>query len=81
MLLSQRNPATGDNKFFGEWLTNAQGEDVVAGLRTPNPLNEDTKTEDTDHLPSLQDKMPDIYDELFDIKNRLEQALFGHARY
>ena len=46
-----RNPATGENKFFGEWLTNAQGEDVVAGLRTPNPLNEDTKTEDTSHLP------------------------------
>ena len=59
-----RNPATGENKFFGEWLTNAQGEDVVAGLRTPNPLNEDTKTEDTKHLPSLEDTMPDIYDEL-----------------
>ena len=68
-----RNPATGENKFFGEWLTNAQGEDVVAGLRTPNPLNEDTKTEDTGHLPSLQDTMPEIYDELFEIKNRLEK--------
>ena len=68
-----RNPATGENKFFGEWLTNAQGEDVVAGLRTPNPLNEDTKTEDTNHLPSLQDTMPEIYKELFDIKNRLEK--------
>ena len=68
-----RNPATGENKFFGEWLTNAQGEDVVAGLRTPNPLNEDTKTEDTNHLPSLQDTMPKIYKELFNIKNRLEK--------
>jgi len=68
-----RNPATGENKFFGEWLTNAQGEDVVAGLRTPNPLNEDTKTEDTRHLPSLEDTMPKIYSELFDIKNRLEK--------
>ena len=68
-----RNPATGENKFFGEWLTNAQGEDVVAGLRTPNPLNEDTKTEDTNHLPSLQDTMPEIYKELFNIKNRLEK--------
>tara|TARA_B100001094_G_scaffold49148_1_gene44565 strand:+ start:520 stop:3207 length:2688 start_codon:yes stop_codon:yes gene_type:complete len=68
-----RNPATGENKFFGEWLTNAQGEDVVAGLRTPNPLNEDTKTEDTNHLPSLQDTMPEIYNELFNIKNRLEK--------
>ncbi len=68
-----RNPATGENKFFGEWLSNAQGEDVVAGLRTPNPLNEDTKTEDTSHLPSLEDTMPEIYNELFDIKNRLEK--------
>ena len=68
-----RNPATGENKFFGEWLTNAQGEDVVAGLRTPNPLNEDTKTEDTNHLPSLQDTMPKIYKELFNIKNKLEK--------
>ena len=68
-----RNPATGKNEFFGEWLTNAQGEDVVAGLRTPNPLNEDTKTEETNHLPSLEDLMPKIYEELFNIKNRLEQ--------
>ena len=68
-----RNPATGENIFFGEWLTNAQGEDVVAGLRTPNPLNEDTKTSDTSHLPSLEDSMPKIYDELFKIKNKLEQ--------
>ena len=68
-----RNPATGENIFFGEWLTNAQGEDVVAGLRTPNPLNEDTKTNDTSHLPSLEDSMPKIYDELFKIKNKLEQ--------
>ncbi|MDB2351521.1 pyruvate, phosphate dikinase [Candidatus Marinimicrobia bacterium] len=68
-----RNPATGKNEFFGEWLTNAQGEDVVAGLRTPNPLNEDTKTEETNHLPSLEDSMPKIYEELFNIKNRLEQ--------
>jgi len=66
-----RNPATGKNEFFGEWLTNAQGEDVVAGLRTPNPLNEDTKTEETNHLPSLEDSMPKIYEELFNIKTDL----------
>ena len=35
-----RNPATGENYFYGEWLPNAQGEDVVAGIRTPNPINE-----------------------------------------
>ena len=68
-----RNPATGENKFFGEWLTNAQGEDVVAGLRTPNPLNEDTKTKDTKNLPSLEESMPDIYNQLYDIRTRLEK--------
>ena len=68
-----RNPATGENKFFGEWLTNAQGEDVVAGLRTPNPLNEDTKTKDTKNLPSLEGSMPDIYNQLYDIRTRLEK--------
>jgi pyruvate,orthophosphate dikinase len=39
-----RNPATGEDMFFGEWLPNAQGEDVVAGIRTPNPVNEAGKT-------------------------------------
>ena len=68
-----RNPATGEDKFFGEWLVNAQGEDVVAGLRTPNPLNEETKTEGTKNLPSLESSMPDIYSELKEIRGRLEK--------
>jgi len=68
-----RNPATGEDKFFGEWLVNAQGEDVVAGLRTPNPLNEETKTEGTKDLPSLEYSMPDIYSELKEIRGRLEK--------
>ena len=68
-----RNPATGEDKFFGEWLVNAQGEDVVAGLRTPNPLNEETKTEGTKDLPSLESSMPDIYSELKEIRGRLEK--------
>ena len=68
-----RNPATGENKFFGEWLVNAQGEDVVAGLRTPNPLNEETKTEGTKNLPSLESSMPEIYSELKEIRGRLEK--------
>ena len=67
-----RNPATGDNKFYGEWLVNAQGEDVVAGTRTPNPLNEDTKNEQNEHLSSLQVAMPDVYEQLFAIRNQLE---------
>ena len=54
---SSRNPATGENKFYGEWLVNAQGEDVVAGIRTPNPLNEETKNPQNQHLPSLQTEM------------------------
>ena len=68
-----RNPATGEDKFFGEWLVNAQGEDVVAGLRTPNPLNEETKTEGTKDLPSLESSMPEIYSELKEIRGRLEK--------
>ncbi|MEC9457157.1 MAG: PEP/pyruvate-binding domain-containing protein, partial [Candidatus Neomarinimicrobiota bacterium] len=67
-----RNPATGENKFFGEWLANAQGEDVVAGLRTPNPLNEDTKTDDTRDFPSLESSMPKIYSQLAEIRETLE---------
>ncbi len=67
-----RDPATGDNKFYGEWLINAQGEDVVAGIRTPNPLNNDTKNNQNDHLQSLEEKMPAIYKELYDIRTKLE---------
>lgn len=68
-----RNPATGDNKFYGEWLINAQGEDVVAGIRTPNPLNEATKTDQNRNLPSLEKAMPEVYAELDDIRKRLEE--------
>ena len=67
-----RNPANGDNKFYGEWLINAQGEDVVAGIRTPNPLNEATKSEKNKNLASLETAMPEVYAELDDIRKRLE---------
>ena len=67
-----RNPATGENKFYGEWLVNAQGEDVVAGIRTPNPLNDDTKNEQNKHLHSLQETMPSTYKQLDDIRLKLE---------
>ena len=67
-----RNPANGDNKFYGEWLINAQGEDVVAGIRTPNPLNEATKNEHNKDLESLEKAMPSVYAELDDIRKRLE---------
>ena len=68
-----RNPANGDNRFYGEWLINAQGEDVVAGIRTPNPLNEATKSEKNKNLASLETAMPEVYKELDDIRLHLEQ--------
>ncbi len=68
-----RNPATGENMFFGEWLPNAQGEDVVAGIRTPNPVNKAGKTADTLHLPSLEESMPKLYKQLFGIQKKLEK--------
>ena len=67
-----RNPATGENKFYGEWLINAQGEDVVAGIRTPNPLNESTKNDQNKHLSSLETAMPQVYKELDEIQTNLE---------
>ena len=55
-----RNPSTGERKFYGEYLMNAQGEDVVAGIRTPHPIE------------MLKQEMPEIYAQLDDIKERLE---------
>jgi pyruvate,orthophosphate dikinase len=69
-----RNPATGENQFYGEWLVNAQGEDVVAGIRTPSPLNDETKNEQNKHLHSMQEAMPKTYKELSDIRNILEKS-------
>jgi len=69
-----RNPATGENVFYGEWLINAQGEDVVAGIRTPNPLNNDTKNEQNKHLNSMQEAMASTYKELCDIRDILETS-------
>lgn len=68
-----RNPATGDNQFYGEWLINAQGEDVVAGIRTPNPLNDDTKNEQNKHMKSMQELMPETYKELCEVRRILEE--------
>ena len=68
-----RNPATGENYFYGEWLPNAQGEDVVAGIRTPNPINEVGKNEHTEHLPSLETGMPVTYKQLHNIQRTLEK--------
>src|SRR5690554_773688 len=78
-----RNPSTGENKFYGEFLINAQGEDVVAGIRTPqeiglegskewaasNGIVEDVRKS---KYPSLEEVMPEVYKQLLEIRNRLE---------
>jgi pyruvate,orthophosphate dikinase len=68
-----RDPGTGENHFYGEYLVNAQGEDVVAGIRTPAPINEESRSEQSSHLQSLQQIMPETYKQLYDIRNRLEK--------
>ena len=67
-----RNPSTGVNKFYGEWLVNAQGEDVVAGIRTPNPINDHSKNKESKTLSSLEVSFPKVYSQLIDIKDILE---------
>ncbi len=65
-----RDPATGEKVFYGEWLSNAQGEDVVSGVRTPQPINLAQKKEDDGD--SLEEAMPEIYAELDAIRQMLE---------
>jgi pyruvate,orthophosphate dikinase len=67
-----RDPSTGDKRFFGEYLINAQGEDVVAGIRTPQHLTKAARTEAGDDKPSLEEVMPAIFIELEAIYQRLE---------
>jgi len=67
-----RNPSTGENLFYGEYLVNAQGEDVVAGIRTPQPLSVAEKKAINSDLPSLEEVLPPIYKELHDIRDKLE---------
>jgi len=68
-----RDPATGENKFYGEFLVNAQGEDVVAGIRTPQAINEVSKSQASKGLPSLEKLMPDLYNQLAEIRARLDK--------
>tara|TARA_Y100000780_G_C13695543_1_gene421547 strand:+ start:17160 stop:19874 length:2715 start_codon:yes stop_codon:yes gene_type:complete len=68
-----RDPSTGEKVFFGEYLLNAQGEDVVAGIRTPGPINETSKNDSNKDLPTLHQAMPKAYDELVDIYQKLEK--------
>jgi len=64
-----RNPATGEDILYGEYLTNAQGEDVVAGIRTPRPISKGQ----TDDADSLEQTMPAAYAQLLEIRKRLEK--------
>jgi pyruvate,orthophosphate dikinase len=74
-----RDPSTGDKKFFGEFLINAQGEDVVAGIRTPQPINEPSRTEDdanrpaSERLKTLEQAMPGPYKDLVRAYQKLEK--------
>ncbi len=67
-----RDPSTGERVFYGEYLKNAQGEDVVAGIRTPQPINASSRR-DEEGLPSLEEEMPRPYKELVRIYKRLEK--------
>jgi pyruvate,orthophosphate dikinase len=68
-----RNPGNGDAHFYGEYLINAQGEDVVAGIRTPAPINSFSQSAHNKDLVTLEKEMPGIYQELFAIQKRLEK--------
>jgi pyruvate,orthophosphate dikinase len=67
-----RSPETGDSAFYGEFLVKAQGEDVVAGIRTPAPINESSRNSHNKHLETLEEWMPVVYKELHEIRDRLE---------
>lgn len=68
-----RNPGNGENYFYGEYLVNAQGEDVVAGIRTPAPVNEYSKNAQSEHFTTLEKLMPSLYKELYGYQQRLEK--------
>lgn len=68
-----RNPGNGENKFYGEYLVNAQGEDVVAGIRTPAPVNEYSKNAQSKQFTTLERLMPALYKELFSYQLKLEK--------
>jgi pyruvate,orthophosphate dikinase len=68
-----RNPGNGDAHFYGEYLVNAQGEDVVAGIRTPAPINANSQSDHNKELKTLESLMPVVYKELYSIQNCLEK--------
>jgi pyruvate,orthophosphate dikinase len=67
-----RNPSTGANEFYGEYLVNAQGEDVVAGIRTPQHLTVAGKKSNRSNLPAMEEVMPKLFGELDEVRRKLE---------
>ncbi len=67
-----RNPSTGENSFYGEYLINAQGEDVVAGIRTPRNITKKARLESSSEDLSLEETMPEAFNELTKIYKKLE---------
>ncbi|WP_312812175.1 pyruvate, phosphate dikinase [Brevundimonas sp. BH3] len=67
-----RNPSTGENKLYGEFLINAQGEDVVAGIRTPQSLTKAGREEMGETAPSMEEAMPEVFGQFVDVVGRLE---------
>ena len=68
-----RNPSTGENVFYGEYLINAQGEDVVAGIRTPQQLTIRAKEENHSSLPAMEEVMPEVFGQLMRVRETLER--------
>jgi pyruvate, orthophosphate dikinase len=68
-----RNPSTGEKRLYGEFLINAQGEDVVAGIRTPQEITEEARSESGSDKPSMESCMPQAFAELKRIYNKLEK--------
>ncbi len=68
-----RDPSTGENAFYGEYLVNAQGEDVVAGIRTPQQLTTSGKKAQGSQLPAMEEMMPGVFQQLCDIREILEK--------
>ena len=71
-----RDPSTGENVFYGEFLVNAQGEDVVAGIRTPQPLS---KLRAKPGEVSMEEALPAVYEDLVRVRDHARDALQGHA--
>ena len=68
-----RNPSTGENRLYGEFLINAQGEDVVAGIRTPQALTRAAREEMGDRAPSMEEALPEVFVQFRDVVTRLER--------